>query len=61
MRPEDLEHLDGLRYCPAIFQERVPKALELRATIVGDRVFTASIDSQSSELAKVDWRRESFG
>lgn len=61
MQPEDLEHLDGLRYCPAIFQERVPKALELRTTIVGDRVFTASVDSQSSELAKVDWRRESLG
>src|SRR3712207_8406636 len=35
-----------------IFQEAVPKALELRATVVGDRVFTASIDSQSSERAR---------
>ena len=55
---EELEHLAGLRYCPAIFQERVPKALELRTTIVGDRVFTASIDSQRSERAQTDWRRE---
>ena len=61
MRPEDLEHLDGLRYCPAIFQERIPKALELRTTIVGEQIFTASIDSQRSEHAKVDWRRESLG
>ena len=58
MGAEELEHLADLRYCPAIFQERIPKALELRTTIVGDRVFTASIDSQRSERAKIDWRRE---
>jgi len=58
---EDLEHVGDLRYCPAIFQERLPKALELRATIVGERVFTASIDSQQSENARVDWRRDGIG
>ena len=58
MGAEELEHLADLRYCPAIFQERMPKALELRTTIVGDRAFTASIDSQRSERAKIDWRRE---
>jgi MvdD family ATP-grasp ribosomal peptide maturase len=55
--PEDLENLDGLRFCPMTFQETVPKALELRTIIVGKRVFTASIDSQSSEGARNDWRR----
>ncbi len=55
--PEDLENLDGLRFCPMTFQEKVPKALELRTIIVGKRVFTASIDSQSSEGARNDWRR----
>jgi MvdD family ATP-grasp ribosomal peptide maturase len=54
---EDLENLDGLRFCPMTFQEKVPKALELRTIIVGKRVFTASIDSQSSEGARNDWRR----
>ena len=58
---KDLERLDDLRYCPAIFQEQVPKALELRATIVGNRVFTASIDSQRSEKTSVDWRRDGIG
>ena len=56
--PEDLADLSGLRLCPATFQEAVPKALELRATVVGDRVLAASIDSQSSERAANDWRRD---
>lgn len=55
---EDLDNLDGLRFCPMTFQEKIPKALELRTTIVGKRVFTASIDSQSSEPAHHDWRRQ---
>ena len=58
---KDLERLDDLRYCPAIFQEQVPKALELRATVVGTRVFTASIDSQRSEKSSIDWRRDGIG
>ncbi|MCI0632188.1 MAG: hypothetical protein L0Y44_16215 [Phycisphaerales bacterium] len=56
--PEHLQDLDGLRLCPMTFQKRVPKSLELRATIVGDSIFTASIDSQALERAQDDWRRE---
>jgi glutathione synthase/RimK-type ligase-like ATP-grasp enzyme len=56
--PEDLEDLSGLSLCPMTFQERVEKRLELRATVVGRRVFTASIDSQVSERAAHDWRRD---
>lgn len=55
---EDLDNLDGLCLCPMTFQEKIPKALELRTIIVGKRVFTASIDSQSSERALHDWRRQ---
>lgn len=58
VKPEDLADLSGLSLCPATFQEAIPKALELRATIVGERVMTASIDSQSSERAANDWRRD---
>lgn len=56
--PEDLQHLDDLRFCPMTFQENIPKALELRTTIVGKQVFTAAIDSQSSQKARYDWRRQ---
>ena len=58
VRPEDLTDLSGLRLCPMTFQEMIPKALELRVTVVGDRVMAASIDSQSSERAAHDWRRD---
>jgi MvdD family ATP-grasp ribosomal peptide maturase len=55
---EDLADLDGLNLCPMTFQEQLPKALELRTTVVGDRVFTASIDSQVSRAAQYDWRKD---
>jgi len=58
LKPENLQNLDSLRLCPMTFQVMVPKKLELRVTVVGDKVFAASIDSQASDRAKVDWRRE---
>ena len=58
---EDLASLDGLRHAPMTFQELLPKALELRATVVGRRVFTAAVDSQASEKARIDWRRDGLG
>ena len=61
VRTKDLERLADLRNCPAIFQEQVAKALELRITIVGDRVFSAAIDSQRSEKTTIDWRRDGLG
>lgn len=53
-----LKELDGLRYAPMMFQEMLPKARELRATIVGDRVFTAAVESSQLPGAEVDWRRK---
>lgn len=55
---EDLRELEQLALCPMTFQEHLDKALELRVTIVGERVFAASIDSQRLDRAQVDWRRE---
>lgn len=54
----DLDDMTGLDLCPMTFQERIPKQLELRATVVGKEVFTASIDSPRVEGAAHDWRRE---
>jgi glutathione synthase/RimK-type ligase-like ATP-grasp enzyme len=56
-----MEQLDGLRYCPMIFQEMIPKALELRITVVGNQIFSAAVDSQKSELARFDWREDGDG
>jgi MvdD family ATP-grasp ribosomal peptide maturase len=58
VQPEDLADLSGLSLCPMTFQEMIPKALELRTTVVGDRVMSASINSQSSARAAHDWRRD---
>lgn len=57
----DLADLDGLDLCPMTFQENVPKAAELRVTVVGRRVFAAEVDSQASERATHDWRRDGAG
>lgn len=54
----DLDDLAGLKYCPMTFQEHLDKSVELRTTVVGDRVFTAAVDSGKLERSKTDWRRE---
>lgn len=53
---EHLGKLDGLRYSPMVFQEKVEKALELRITVIGGRIFTAAVDSQRTCGAEIDWR-----
>jgi len=55
---EDLDNLDGLRFCPMIFQEQVPKALELRSIIIGKNIVTAAVDSQVLDQARYDWRKQ---
>ncbi|WP_136667015.1 MvdC/MvdD family ATP grasp protein [Flavobacterium sp. H122] len=55
---EDLDDIDTLQYCPMQFQEKLEKKLELRVTIVGDEAFAFAVDSQKSESAKVDWRKD---
>ena len=58
VKPEDLADLSGLSLCPATFQELLPKSLEIRVTVVGHRVMSASVDSQVSARAAHDWRRD---
>lgn len=58
VRPEDLADLSGLSLCPGTFQELLPKALEIRITVVGHRVMSAAVDSQVSARAVHDWRRD---
>jgi len=55
------EALDKLapqvKLAPCLFQDYIPKDLELRITVVGDEFFTAAIHSQKSSLSKIDWRK----
>lgn len=55
--PRDLVHAEGLRQGAAILQAYVPKQLELRVTVVGDRLFACEIHSQATNRTRVDWRR----
>jgi hypothetical protein len=52
----DVGYAGAVRYCPLIFQARVPKSVELRITVVGRAVFAAEIHSQASNQTCVDWR-----
>lgn len=53
----DVAALDAVRHAPTMLQAYVPKTIELRVTIVGQRVFATAIDSQMSERSRDDWRR----
>jgi MvdD family ATP-grasp ribosomal peptide maturase len=57
VQPEDLKQLTGLQFCPMTFQEAIPKAVELRVTIVGTQVFAAAVNSQKFDQSRYDWRR----
>lgn len=58
VRPADLELMDSVRFAPVIFQELVPGGLDIRVTIVGDRVFPAEIRAGESAY-EFDFRLDS--
>ena len=53
----DVGYAHAVRHCPIIFQAYVPKRVELRITVVGERVFPAEIRSQETNHTRHDWRR----
>jgi hypothetical protein len=48
---------DLLQAVPGIYQELVPKAFEIRITVMGKSLFGAKIFSQETETGRLDWRR----
>ncbi|WP_437276889.1 MvdC family ATP-grasp ribosomal peptide maturase [Sorangium sp. So ce375] len=52
----DLDALSGLRQSPMVFQERIPKARELRVACVDGRCFPGALDATRYEAIAVDWR-----
>jgi glutathione synthase/RimK-type ligase-like ATP-grasp enzyme len=48
---------DGVTGTAHLFQERVPKAFEVRLTVIGDRMFPVAIHA-GSEAARLDWRSD---
>lgn len=59
IKPEHMEQIQRVEVCPSIFQPLLDKQFDIRVTIVGDKVFTAEIDSQTDFDASVDWRKTS--
>ncbi len=56
----DLVHDGKLSGSPSIWQEYVPKSVELRVNVVGESVLSAEIHSQLSEKTRHDWRNYDF-
>jgi glutathione synthase/RimK-type ligase-like ATP-grasp enzyme len=54
--PEVLSSLNLIRHTPGIFQELIPKAYDVRLTVVADKMFAVRILSQEKEHTKIDWR-----
>src|SRR3954452_11632618 len=50
--------LDSVALAPSIFQPYIEKAYELRCVVMGERIFTAKLDSQAHESTRKDWRAD---
>ena len=55
MRPGEIEQIEDVRFAPVIFQEYIPAGVDLRITVVGERLFPAAIYSGGTEY-EVDFR-----
>jgi glutathione synthase/RimK-type ligase-like ATP-grasp enzyme len=55
-RPTAEQFSGRVALCPTQAQRNIPKSFEVRATVIGRKVFAVSIDSQSHEATRTDWR-----
>lgn len=53
----EVELLDAVAYAPVIFQRYVAATLDLRVTVVGERIFAVAIHSQETSY-RVDYRMD---
>lgn len=52
----ELALLDSVQLVPCLFQEYIPKQVDLRVTVIGDELFAAEIHSQEHPKTRIDWR-----
>jgi glutathione synthase/RimK-type ligase-like ATP-grasp enzyme len=50
LREEDMSRLDDLAACPAIFQEYIPAASDIRTTFVGGECYSVEIHSEQGKF-----------
>jgi len=60
VKEDDIKNINRVKYTPTLFQEYVPKDLELRVIIIGKQVFAIEIHSQQSDKGKIDWRKDTL-
>jgi glutathione synthase/RimK-type ligase-like ATP-grasp enzyme len=52
-----IEDLTDIGPEPLYLQELIPKAHDVRVTVIGDSAYAARIESQNLAQAEIDWRR----
>lgn len=57
----DISDAESVRLAPVLAQEYVEKRTEVRATVVGAKVFAVEIHSQEKESTRIDWRHYEEG
>lgn len=55
-KEEQEAFLEYVYLAPTFFQEYIEKKIELRITVIGEKVFSCEIHSQEVDGAKIDWR-----
>jgi glutathione synthase/RimK-type ligase-like ATP-grasp enzyme len=55
LKEKDLDRLESLPNCPAVFQERIEARMDIRVTAIGSELHVAEIESQAGDGA-LDWR-----
>lgn len=58
IRSSDLQNDASLQLCPAIYQNYIAKAFELRVLVLGERLIAVKLDSQAHAHSQVDWRAD---
>jgi glutathione synthase/RimK-type ligase-like ATP-grasp enzyme len=57
LREDELDKLENVKFAPVIFQSYIEADVDLRITVVGDKIFPAAIHSQDTSY-KVDFRMD---
>lgn len=56
VKKEELESFESSNECPVFLQQAIDKAYDVRAVIVGDKIFGCKIDASRSDAGRQDWR-----
>ena len=54
---DTVNDFDNIKYAPSLLQKYIHKGIELRVTVIGEKVFAIAIESQNTPDAIHDWRR----